>query len=171
MPDVDYEAYSGVWYQIGSTALIKAITEVDVACTTGRYSVIPDGANKGDIRVHVESYNISSGVASAFAALATFNGKKLALQFPGAPAATDYRIIYLGGSAKHKYKTAVTYSCAPGQIQGLSILSRKPTLDKKETVEGLVKIAASKGIKLEANNQFVHTVQDAITCGRNFARR
>lgn len=169
LPDVNLVAYAGVWYQIGSTALLKSITEANLACTTGRYSVIDSGANINHIRVRIDSYNTSSGEPTSLVGLASVTGRKLALQFPGVPTPNDYRVIYLGGDAKDKYKTAMTYSCTPGSIQSINILSRKPSLSSDETVEGLIQKATDLNITLEANNQFVYTVQDPITCGRNFA--
>jgi len=129
--------------------------------------VIDSGANINDIRLRIDSYNTSSGELTSLIGLATVNGRKLSLQFPGVPTPSDYRIIYLSGDAKDKYKTAMTYSCTPGAIQSINILSRKPKLDSDETVQGLIQYASSVGITLEANNQFVETVQDPITCGRN----
>lgn len=167
LPDVNLAAYAGVWYQIGSTALMKSIAEQNLACTTGRYSVIDSGANVNDIRLRIDAYNTSSGEYSSLVGLATVNGRKLALQFPGSSTPSDYRIIYLSGDVNDKYKTAVTYSCTPGAIQTVNILSRKPSLDSDESIQGLLQYAASQNITLEANNQFVPTVQDKVTCGRN----
>jgi apolipoprotein D and lipocalin family protein len=167
LPDVNLTAYQGVWFQIGSTALLKSITETNLVCTTGRYSIITSGPDTNAIRLHIDSYNTSSGQYIATVGLASVVGRQLSLQFPGAPSPSDYRIIYLGGDAEEKYKTAVTYSCSPGAIQSINILSRKPTLSDGESVAKLMAFASSVGITLEANNQFVETVQDPIICGRN----
>lgn len=167
LPDVNLPAYAGVWYQIGSTALLKSTQEANLICTTGRYTVIDSGANINKIRVRLDSYNTSSGEPTALVGLATVNGRKLALQFPGVPTPSDYRIIYLGGDANDKYKTSMVYSCTPGSIQSINILSRKPSLSSDETIPGLIQRARDLNITLEANNQFVYTVQDPISCGRN----
>jgi apolipoprotein D and lipocalin family protein len=166
LPDVNLTAYAGVWYHIGATAVQKALSEVDTVCISGRYSLISSGPNTNAIRIRLDSYNTNSGDYSALVGLLTVNGRSLSLQLPGTPV-SDYRIIYLSGDPKDKYKTAMTYSCSPGSTQAINILSRKPTLDEDESIAELVAYAQSLGITLEANNQIVLTAQDAITCGRN----
>lgn len=167
LPDVNLTAYAGVWYQLGSTALAKSASEQNLECTTARYSLITSGADVNRIRVRVDSYNTSSGEYIYLVGLATVTGRRLAVQFPGENSARDYRIIYLNGNANEKYKTAVTYSCSPGSFQTVSVLSRKPSLDSDEPFQSLLQRVASQNITLEANNQFVPTEQDSITCGRN----
>jgi hypothetical protein len=146
---------------------MKALAEANQECTSGRYSLITSGPNTNAIRLRIDSYNTSSGEYTATVGLLTVNGRKLALQIPGEATPKDYRIIYLSGDAADKYKTAVTYSCSPGTTQTVNILSRKPTLDGDESIQGLLQYVASQNITLEANNQFVETAQDKITCGRN----
>lgn len=169
LPDVNLPAYLGVWYEIGSTALIKTRTENSLACITARYSLIQSGPNAQSIRVRNEGYNTSSGEYSTVIGTASVTGRSLRVSFPPGPEA-DYRIIYLKGDAADRYDTAVVYSCDAGQtggFQSLYILSRKPSLDSDESVAGIIEYARTQGITLEATNQFVLTDQDAITCGRN----
>jgi len=169
LPDVNLPAYLGVWYEIGSTALIKTRTESGLACITARYSLIESGPNAQSIRVRNEGYNTSSGEFSAITGIASVAGRALRVTFPPGPAA-DYRIIYLKGEVAERYKTAVVYSCDAGQtggFQSLYILSRHPTLEDDESVAEILEYARTQGITLEATNQFVLTAQDAITCGRN----
>ena len=169
LPDVNLPAYLGVWYEIGSTALIKARTERSLACITARYSLIESGPDAQRIRVRNEGYNTSSGEYATIIGIASVVGRALQVSFPPGPAA-DYRTLSLKGDAAARYDTAVVYSCDAGQPGGfpsLYILSRKPSLDDDESVAGILEDAEKQGITLEATNQFVLTTQDAITCGRN----
>nr|CAH58720.1 lipocalin-like protein [Physcomitrium patens] len=163
LPNVDLPSYLGVWYEIGSTALIKSFTEQNLACITARYSLI----EANTIRVRNEGYNTSSGEFSTILGTATVTNRTLTVSF-GGPVA-DYRIIYVSGEAREKYETAIVYSCdgEAGGFQSLYVLSRKPQLDDDTPLPDLLTFAASQGITLEPNNQLVLTPQDAITCGRN----
>lgn len=166
LPDVNLPAYLGVWYEIASTALIKARTEANLACITARYSLMGDGKT---IRVRNEGYNLTSGDFSTVIGTATVTGRTLRVAFPPGPDA-DYRIIHLVGEVRDRYETAVVYSCDAGQnggFESLYILSRKPNLGRDDSIEDLVELAREKGITIEANNQLVFTDQSAITCGRN----
>jgi apolipoprotein D and lipocalin family protein len=166
LPDVNMPAYLGVWYEIASTALIKARTEANLACITAHYSLMPDGKT---IRVRNDGYNESSGEINTVIGTASVMGRSLRVSFPRAPAA-DYRIIYIKGDVADRYKTAVVYSCDAGQaggFQSLYILSRTPSLDKDESVSGITDFARTQGITLEPSNQLVLTDQGSITCGRN----
>lgn len=180
--NVSLEAYSGVWYEIGSTALVKARIERDLICATARYSVIPDGDLAGSIRVRNEGYNIRTGeFAHAIGTATVVSPGRLEVKFfPGAPGG-DYRIIYLSGKAEDKYNVAIVYSCdesVPGGSQSLFILSREPELDDEddddddyddddETLSRLLNFVRDLGIVFEPNNEFILTPQDPITCGRN----
>lgn len=170
--EVDLEAYSGTWYEIGSTAQFKARSEKDLACVTARYSVIPDGELAGKVRVRNGGYNISSGTDTFIIGYASVvsRGRLAVTFFPGAPAG-DYRVIYLQGKAKNGYEVAIVYSCADtnaGISQGLFILSRTPTLPRTHRVEDLLDYVSDQGIDLETANKLVLTSQDPIICGRNF---
>lgn len=163
-----------MWYEIGSTALIKARTESSLVCITARYSLIPSGNEAGQVRVRNEGYNTTSGELSSIvgSASAVAPGRLGVSFFPGAPA-SDYRIIYLSGSAEERYDTAIIYSCDDSGsdtngFQSVYVLSRKPTLDEDESLQSLLAFVAAQGIVLEENNQFVLTPQDDITCGRNY---
>lgn len=168
--NVSLEAYSGVWYEIGSTALFKQRQESYLVCISARYSVITSGNLTGALRVRNEGYNTSSGELTSIVGSATVvsTGRLAVSFFPGAPPG-DYRIIYLTGSPEEKYETAVVYSCGGDSgFQSLYILSRKPELDDDESVQAILEFARAQGIVLEPDNQFVLTPQDDITCARNF---
>jgi apolipoprotein D and lipocalin family protein len=167
LPDVNLPAYLGVWYEIASTALFKARIEANLACITARYSLMPDGKT---IRVRNEGYNQSSGEIYTVIGMASVTGRTLRVSFQREPPG-DYRIIYIKGDVADRYKTAVVYSCDSGQagdFQSLYILSRTPSLDKDESVSGIIEFVRTQGITLEPSNQFVLTDQGSITCGRNF---
>jgi len=166
LPDVNLPAYLGVWYEVASTALIKARTEANLACITARYSLMPDGKT---IRVRNEGYNQSSGEVNTIVGTASVTGRSLRVSFPRTPTA-DYRIIRITGDIKDRYQTAVVYSCDAGQaggFQSLYILSRTPSLDSDDSVSGIADFARTQGITLEPSNQLVLTDQGSITCGRN----
>ena len=169
LANVVVQAYQGVWYEIGSTARFKNVQETDLICTTARYSIIPDGADAGKVRVRNVGYHISSGKDVLGVAIASVKSPgRFAVSFGGGPPG-DYRILYLRGEPKSGYKIAIVYSCEDtfGFQQGLFILSRKPILPHR-TVRKLLEMVSDMGIAFEPDNGLVLTTQDPISCGRNF---